>query len=216
MIGKNFSLLFFLKKPKNYLSGYRPIYMRITVEGQSREMATSRKCDLKLWDQKSERAYGKGELIKELNNHLATLKVKVFEARLSLIENNKPVSAESIKNLLVGRVEKSKLVLEVFKYHNEQLATLVGSDYSPETLRRYKISFGHTLSFIKWKYDLEDFTINKLNYEFLTDYVFWLKSVRKCNHNTTMKYIRNFRKIGNGCIRSGWLILIKYFSFYEL
>ncbi|MDE3183956.1 MAG: tyrosine-type recombinase/integrase [Bacteroidota bacterium] len=29
--------------------------------------------------------------------------------------------------------------------------------------------------------------------------------VRKCNHNTTMKYIRNFRKIINECIKRGWL-----------
>lgn len=29
----NFSLLFYLKKQKNYVSGNVPIYMRITVEG---------------------------------------------------------------------------------------------------------------------------------------------------------------------------------------
>jgi hypothetical protein len=35
--------------------------------------------------------------------------------------------------------------------------------------------------------------------------IFWLKSIRNCNHNTTMKYIGNFRKIVNICIRNGWL-----------
>ena len=159
----------------------------------------------KLWDQKSERANGKGEFIKELNNHLTTLKVKVFEARLSLIENNKPVTAESIKNLLTGKVEKSKMVLDVFKYHNEQLAGLLNSDYSPSTLKRYITSLKHTHSFIKWKYGVEDIEISSLDYEFITEYEFWLKSVRKCNHNSAMKYIRNFRKIINGCIRRGWL-----------
>ncbi|WP_202552168.1 Arm DNA-binding domain-containing protein [Ginsengibacter hankyongi] len=54
MLGKNFSLLFYLKKPKNYLLGDMPIYMRITVEGLVKELTTSRKCDPKLWDQKSE------------------------------------------------------------------------------------------------------------------------------------------------------------------
>ena len=53
MIGKNFSLLFFLKKPKNYVSGNMPIYMRITVNGQVKELTSSRKCDPVLWDQKS-------------------------------------------------------------------------------------------------------------------------------------------------------------------
>lgn len=44
MLGKNFSLLFYLKKPKNYLRGDVPIYMRITVNGQVKELTTSRKC----------------------------------------------------------------------------------------------------------------------------------------------------------------------------
>ena len=116
MLGKNFSLLFYLKKPKNYVSGNMPIYMRITVEGQVKEMTTSRKCDPEIWDQKAEKACGKSEYIKELNNHLSTLQVKVFEARLLLIGNNKHVTAEGIKNLLTGKVEKSKMVLEVFNY----------------------------------------------------------------------------------------------------
>ena len=66
MLGKNFSLLFYLKKPKTYQRGDMPIYMRITVEGLVKELTTSRKCDPELWDQTSERAYGKGEFIKEL------------------------------------------------------------------------------------------------------------------------------------------------------
>lgn len=49
MLGKNFSLLFYLKKPQNYMSGNMPIYMRITVEGEVKEMDTSRKCDLNNW-----------------------------------------------------------------------------------------------------------------------------------------------------------------------
>jgi site-specific recombinase XerD len=213
MLGKNFSLLFYLKKPKNYVSGNMPIYMRITVEGQVKEMATSRKCDPKIWDQKAEKACGRSEYIKELNNHLSTLQVKVFEARLLLIGNNKHVDVESIKNLLTGKVEKSKMVLEVFNYHNEQIAALVNSEYSPSTLKRYKTSLGHTRSFIKWKYGVEDFEINKLNFEFVSEYEFWFKSVRKCNHNTTIKYISNFKKIVNGCIRRGWLTKDPFLGF---
>jgi hypothetical protein len=33
----NFSLLFYLKKPKNYQSGLVPIYLRITVNGKRSE-----------------------------------------------------------------------------------------------------------------------------------------------------------------------------------
>ncbi len=205
MLGKNFSLLFYLKKPKNYVSGDMPVYMRITVEGNVKEMTTSRKCDPQIWDQRAERALGKSEFVKEMNSHLATLKVKVFEARIRLIENNKDVTANAVKNLLTGEVEKSKMILEVFEYHNEQMASLVNSEYSPMTLKRYKTSLGHTRSFIKWKYGVEDFEVNKLDFEFISEYEFWLKTARKCNHNSAIKYIGNFKKIVNGCYKRGWL-----------
>ncbi len=58
---------------------------------------------------------------------------------------------------------------------------------------------------MEWKYGLSDIDIKKLNYEFISQYEFWLKTVRNCNHNTAIKYISNFRKIVNQCIRNGWL-----------
>ena len=42
-------------------------------------------------------------------------------------------------------------------------------------------------------------------YSFITDFEFWLKSVQNCNHNTTIKYISNLRKIINLCLKNGWL-----------
>lgn len=41
-----YSLLFYLKKPKNYVSGPKPIYMRITVSGIPKEISTGRDCAL--------------------------------------------------------------------------------------------------------------------------------------------------------------------------
>jgi site-specific recombinase XerD len=78
-------------------------------------------------------------------------------------------------------------------------------EYARGTLERYNTSYKHTLSFPQWKYNINDIDIACMNFEFISDYEFWLKSVRKCNHNTTMKYLSNFLKIINRCIRSGWL-----------
>jgi hypothetical protein len=50
MICKSFGLLFYLKKPKGYTQGDRPIYMRITIDGMVKEISTQRKCDPGLWD----------------------------------------------------------------------------------------------------------------------------------------------------------------------
>lgn len=204
---KSFGLLFYLKKPKNFKEGQRPVYIRITVNGISSEICTKRKCDYSDWNNTAGRMDGKTEFAKSLNSYLDVLQRKVYEARKNLAENDYPVTAENIKTLLLGKeisVHKYML-MEVFKHHNDQMAALVGSEYAPGTLERYTTSFNHTRSFLEWKYQVSDIDIAKLNYEFISEYEFWLKSVRKCDHNTTMKYLSNFRKIVKRCLLNGWL-----------
>lgn len=64
----------------------------------------------------------------------------------------------------------------------------------------------HTRSFIQWKSQKDDIEIHQLNYEFISDYEFWLKTVRNCSHNTTVKYLSNFKKVVLSCVKKGWLI----------
>jgi site-specific recombinase XerD len=205
MLEKSFSLLFYLKKPKNYLKGARPIYMRITVDGIPKEISTGRKCDSERWNTGAGRMHGTKEDAKLLNAYLDTLQTKVYEVRRQLLEKNETITSEGIKNTLKGTNEKSKMVMVIFQHHNDQMKSLVGKDFSPATLERYKISFEHTKSFMKWKYSVSDMDIKRLDYEFVSQYEFWLKTFRNCNHNTTIKYIANFRKIVNRCIRIGWI-----------
>jgi hypothetical protein len=55
--------------------------------------------------------------------------------------------------------------------------------------------------------------ITKLNYEFIHDFEFYLKSVRKCGHNTAIKYLSNFKKIVLLCVKKGWLLRNSYCGF---
>jgi hypothetical protein len=153
------------------------------------------------------RADGKTEAVKSLNSYLDLLQRKVYEARQQLIHHGHPVNAENVKTVFYGKeVQTHKyMLMEVFKKHNEQMAALVGLEYAPGTLERFQTAYRHTLSFLQWKYKVDDIDISKLDYEFISEYEFWIKSVRKCNHNSTIKYLTNFRKVINRCVRNGWL-----------
>ncbi|SHE56115.1 Arm DNA-binding domain-containing protein [Pedobacter caeni] len=61
MMKTNFSLLFYLKKQKNYINGNVPIYMRITVGGKRSEITTGRDCEPKSWNAKAGRIKGTKE-----------------------------------------------------------------------------------------------------------------------------------------------------------
>ena len=212
---KSFGLHFHLKKCKDHNNGKLPIYMRITVNGAYCEISTKRKCDSSRWNVTAGRVDGKTEFAKSINDNLDLLQRKVYEARLKLLEKNFILSAENIKTILLGNeIGQSKhMLMEVFKHHNDQMSALVGKEYSAGTLDRYNTSFRHTQSFLLWKFKVSDIDISILDYEFITEYEFWLKSVRECDHNTTIKYLSNFRKIVNQCIRKGWLLKDPFVGF---
>ncbi|MDE3183982.1 MAG: site-specific integrase [Bacteroidota bacterium] len=203
---QSFGLFFHLKKNKSVSTNELTVYLRITVDGIYSEVSTKRKCDPDNWNVSAGRLYGKSEAAREFNYYLDTLQQKVFETKRRLIEMDKELTAETIKNELLGRNNNPKyMLLEVFKHHNTQMAALVNREYAPGTLERYETSYRHTESFLQWKFKLNDIAIDKLNYEFITEYEFWLKSVRNCGHNTTMKYLANFKKIVIRCLKNGWL-----------
>ena len=203
MLEKSFGLLFFLKQSKNHKKGTRYVYLRITVNGLSKELSTKRLCEPSRWSSEAGKAIGNKEDAKSLNTYLDILKSKVYDARRIMIESNKPVTAEALKNILSGNDENKKMILEIFQHHNEQIKHLVGNEFAPATLKRYKTSIGHARAFIQWKYGMSDLDIKRLDYEFISEYAFWFKSIRHCNHNTTMKYLGNFKKIVLRCVRNG-------------
>lgn len=213
MLEKSFGLLFYLKKPKKYHGGKMPVYLRITVDGVAKEMVTHRKCEPERWNAQSQRVKGMKLEHKMLNAHLDTLERKVHDVKVQLIESGKPITSAILRNALLGIEDDTRTILDVFRDHNKQMKALVGKEFSPGTLQRYETSLEHTRSFIQWKYNKEDMDIRSLNFEFVTEYEFWLKSVRKCNHNTAIKYISNFRKIVNRCIRNGWLTKDPFLGF---
>lgn len=63
----NFSLLFYLKKPKNYEKGRIPIYLRITVDGQRAETTSGRECEPSQWNSMAGRFKATKEEIKSFN-----------------------------------------------------------------------------------------------------------------------------------------------------
>ena len=140
----NYSLLFYLKKPKNYVPGNpKPIYMRITVDGIPKELSVGRDCDPKKWSSKANRAKGDRQDILLLNRHLESLETRVEEIHTRLIREGVKITAQVIKNRYLGVVDRPHYLMEVFADHNAKIEALIGKGFKPNTLKGYKTSFSH-------------------------------------------------------------------------
>lgn len=200
-----FHHIFFLKKPKTYQDGPVPIYLRITVNGKRAEISVNRTVEPAKWITGAGKVKGNSEDIKKFNAYLDTLQSRLYDAHQALLREGKIITAESLKNKYTGAGDRQRMLIPIFKKHNEEIAALVPQEYAAGTAERYKTSLSHTIEFLKWKYRVTDIDIREINHEFVTDYDFFLRSVHKCANNTTVKYIKNFKKIIYICIANGWL-----------
>ncbi len=199
------TILFYGKTAKTTSNGLVPIYLRVTIDGKRFEISTARYVEPAKWSSEAGRVKGNSEEARSINYYIDSLREKVYTYQQELIREKQDITVETLRRKWIGVTERQKTIVEVFQYHNNQMEQLLGKDFAAGTLERYKTSLQHTIDFMKWKYRVSDMAINEFTYSFITDYEFWLKTVRNCNQNSTTKYLGNFRKIVNICLKNGWI-----------
>jgi site-specific recombinase XerD len=199
------SVLFYIKRSKVNNEGICPIYARVTIQAKRFEFSTNKYINPERWSGEGSKIKGTNEEARTINSHLDYLKNQVLEAEKRLFKKDIKVTSENLKNELFGATEAKRMLIPIFQDHNNKIKELVGKEYAPGTLERYKTSLSHTIEFLKWKYNVSDIEINKIDHAFVTDYEFWLRSVRNCANNTAVKYIKNFSKIIKLCLANDWL-----------
>ena len=199
------SILFYLKRAKANAQGLAPIFQRITINGRRLDNSTGKFVDPSKWHPEMSKMRGNSEEARLINGHLDNLRTKILIAEKELNKKDIPVNLETLKNMLLGTKERQRLLIPIFEEHNNKIKELLGIEYAPGTYERYQTSLKHTKDFLNWKYSISDIDITKIDHAFITDYEFYLRSVRKCANNTAVKYIKNFNKIIKLCLANDWL-----------
>ncbi|MCB0744499.1 MAG: site-specific integrase [Ignavibacteriae bacterium] len=202
----SFSILFYPKRNDIDKEGKVPVYMRITYGGKRSELSIKQKIKLGLWNVGAGKAKGFSLESKQLNRLLDAIRGKMYEHYRNMIEQRKEITAVSLKNAYLGIAEKNIMLVEVFANHNDQVKQLIGREFALNTYKRYETALKHIKEFLKHQYRVEDYPLKKINHEFITGFEFYLKSKKSCNHNSAIKYIKNFKKIIRIALANNWII----------
>ena len=211
----NFSVLFFLKKPKNYTKGaVYFIFLRITVDGVRAEMSTSRNCEPERWNAKAGKVIGTKEDVKTLNAYLENMKAEVYAAHSQLNVDGATITADSVKCKFLGKAEKAHTIMEAIKIHNTNMVALVEKeDYAEGTLRRFKVLEKHVKEYLSFKYQTGDLNIRNIDHEFIDGFDFYLHTSKDNDTNTASKHLKNLGKIVRICLRNKWIITDPFFGY---
>lgn len=199
------TLHFYLRSKKAVATGLLPLYVRLTVNGERLEFSSKKFIEKSKWSEDLSKMKGNSEEARSINGYLDSVKAQVTNIQMSLNHKRETVRIEAFKKALFGAVDQERMIIPIYKDHNNKIESLLGNGYAPGTLERFKISLKHLEEFLVWKYEIKDIAIDKIDYALITDFEFYLRSVKSCSNNTAVKYVRNFRKIIKICLSNDWL-----------
>ena len=200
-----FTILFFIKRSKLLKTGEAPVYLRITSNGDSSEISIKRSIKPSLWDTTRNKAKGASPEAAELNDYLTSIRGQLFMHQRELQEAGKQITAKALLNTFLGVGEKQWSLVELFQEHNDNLKQLIGNGFSPLTLQRYDTALKHIRNYCTVQYNNEKLPLTEVNNKFITGFDFYLKTVAKCQHNSSMKHIKALKKVIRIAIASDYI-----------
>ena len=200
-----FTILFFIKRSKLLKTGEAPVYLRITSNGDSSEISIKRSIKPSLWDTTRNKAKGASPEAAELNDYISSVRGQLFMHQRELQEAGKQITAKVLLNTFLGVGEKQWSLVELFQEHNDNLKQLIGNGFSPLTLQRYDAALKHIRNYCSVQYNNEKLPLTEVNNKFITGFDFYLKTVAKCQHNSSMKHIKALKKVIRIAIASDYI-----------
>lgn len=202
---ETYSVIFFPKSSNSNKLGLVPIYLRITVNGRRCEISIRRKISLKSWNSKLGLMKGKAGEAGDFNRYLNSIRYRIDKIYEDLTKEKVDFTVETIRDIYTGKNKDRKMLLEIFQEHNDQVESLIGKDFAYGTFERYRTAKRHVEEFIAKEFRLKDIPVKNVDHAFITGLEYYLKTKRKCSHNTAIKYITNFKKIIRIALAHNWI-----------
>jgi integrase len=192
---------FYAKRNEEKEDGTCPVMARLTVRGSEAVFSAKLTTPADLWA--SGRAKGKSKTAMEINRKLDELRASALShwRKLSVVREN--VTAEEVKNLLLGMAFGQETLLAYFRTHNEKFDKRVGVNRSARAAKMYWNALRHVERFIAEKYHLSDIPFTALDRSFIEKYDLHLWTECRLSQGTIVLQTVRLGTIINHAIAEG-------------
>ena len=206
----SFTSRFFIKHRNNN----DHLYVRIIVNRKSSEISLKRIINIKLWDDARQQFKGGSEESQSLNHYMNDVRSKLIAIHTHLTGNEEYYTAKKIKDIFLGNELRKHFILKEFDLHNEQINELAqkGKEYTIGTYKRFKTARNHLSDFLQFKGE-KDIVFGAITSQFIHDFEYFLKTRKNISHNTSIRYIKLFKKIFRIGLRNGWVFKDPFASY---
>ena len=189
-----FKVLFYTKN-QSVKNGKAPIMGRITVNGTQAGFSSKRTVSLSLWDVKANRAKGKSEEARTLNQELDNIKAQITK-------HYQYICTEECHTLMV-----------LFREQIESYKEKIGKGKAESTYRGLVADYKSLLLFMKTKKNIEDIAIDELEKSFIEDYYTWMLGTAGNANATAFNRVNTLKWLMYIAQEKGWLRVHPFTSF---
>lgn len=207
------SILFLLDKVKTNKQGKCPIKCRITYNGKRKPLSSGLFINPKNWYSTLQLAKPPNEETTFINTELSLIKSKINQAFLLLQIQEKEFSVEDIYNQYKGKATKQNYQLgSYYLEYLEKYKKLIGIEIKEITWNKFYYIYNDVKDFIKWKYKQNDVLLKNLDYSFIVEFEYYLKTEKLQKQVTINKVLQRLKKVVKTAVTNK---LIESFPFTE-
>lgn len=183
------------------------IYARVTVSKKVIDISLKRTVLSSLWDSKKECLSSKTVEAKQINKFIDDTRYRLMECYQQLLLEHKVISPHAIKTLYLGETKADNTLLGLIDYHNANMKTIL----CWSTLKNYFTTRKYVHLFLKHKYKNADVFLSSLNYQFITEFEFYLRTCKPLDpanpltNNGIMKHMERLRKVATLAYKMEWI-----------
>lgn len=208
---KQILVSFLARKTLKKKNGMIPVYCRIRYDNRIAQFNTKIDVFGANWDSQTTRVIGNNS--KSVNIQLEKIRIDIIKKYELLYKTNIIITAKTILDLYKNNSLLMDGIMNVFKQHNKNMKSLIGIEYSKGSYKNYITTIKHLKNYIKTKFNTDDISLNKLNYDFVYNFSHYILINTKCTHNGMMKHIQRLKKITNFCIKNNYITNDPFISF---
>lgn len=189
-----YRILFLLRKNRQDKDGLSKVAVRITIGGEAVEFNTHLSVPSQLWNPIG-RLNGKTKEAIKANDALFKVRAEIDKHYTVIFGKHGYVTPEKLRDAYLGLEIQRNTVLSLYDIKVEQKTNLVGKTIRATTLSKYLATCKRVSDFIQYQYNKVDLPVKDVDFQFVTDYEVYLRSVCNCGHNSCVKHLRYLKQI---------------------
>jgi len=205
-MSRKLTILFVLNKGRINKLNLCPLKCRITYNKNRKEFSTGVFINPEEWNSRKQVAIPPDKH-KNINEELDLIKNEIYQVFLFLKTKKENFNVDDVYREYKGETNKKEYgVVEIYNLHSDRLKKLVGIDIQSVTYSKYLESGIHLKDFIVNKFKSKDILLKELKSNFLEEFEYFLKTIKKLQQSTLNKVIQRFRRVIKYAIANDYLM----------